>query len=101
MKLRPFRALERPFVLGALHEFVDVAYLQQDPGMSVETVVLAVQAIIEEAQLVAAPVIRGEMRPVLDPVHLEPLLTARGVHDTLEITSWMQSLAGLMRRLQK
>src|SRR5262249_54367477 len=43
IELRPLRALERPLVLGALFEFVDVAHLQQHARLPVEAVVLAVQ----------------------------------------------------------
>src|SRR5205807_74217 len=79
--------------LAALHEFVDVAYLQQHAGLPVETVLLAVQEVIEEAQLKAAPIVRVEMRPVLDPVRLEPLLLTGCAHETLEIPARMQALA--------
>ncbi len=36
--------------------------------MPIEAVVLAVQEMIEEAKLQLTPIIRVEMRPVLDPV---------------------------------
>jgi hypothetical protein len=101
IELRPFRALERPLVLGALHEFVDVSHLQEHARLPAETVVLAVQEMIEEAQLKLAPIIRVEMRPVLDPVHLEPLLLTGRAHETLEIAAGMQALAAPIGRRQE
>src|SRR4029453_4115312 len=49
--------------------------------------------IIEEAQLLLAPVVRVKVSPVLDPVRLQPLLLGRGPHKALEVAAWMQTLA--------
>src|SRR5207247_10800055 len=69
--------------------------------MPVEAVVLAVQEMIEEAQLQLTPIIRVEMRPVLDPVCLEPLVLTGRAHETLEIAAGMQTLAAPIGRRQE
>src|SRR5215207_467940 len=69
INLRPFRALERPFVLFAGDEFLPrMPHLQQHFWTPIPAVLLAVEEIIEETQLLLAPVIHIEMRPVLDAV---------------------------------
>src|SRR5215471_2044986 len=47
----------------------------------------------EELLLQADAIIGIEVRPVLDAVHLEPLLLRGGAHETLEIAARMQALA--------
>src|SRR5215831_10046882 len=92
-ELRPLGALERPFVLSALHELVDVTHLQLHARLPVEAVVLAMQEVIEEAQLQLATVIRVEMGPVLDAVHLEPFVLGGRAHEAFEVAARMQGLA--------
>ncbi len=98
IELRPFRALERPFVLGALDELVDVAHLQQHARLPVEAVVLAVQEMVEEAQLQLAAIVGVEMGPVLDAVHLEPFVLRGRAHEAFEIAARMQWLAAPIGR---
>jgi hypothetical protein len=93
IELRPFGALERPFVLGTLHELVDVAHLQQHARLPVEAVVLAVQEMVEEAQLQLAPIVGIEVGPVLDAVHFEPFVLRARAHEAFEIAARMQGLA--------
>jgi hypothetical protein len=98
IELRPLGALERPFVLSALHELVDVTHLQLHARLPVEAVVLAVQEMIEEPQLQLASVIRVEMGPVLDAVHLEPFVLGGRAHEAFEIAARMQWLAAPIGR---
>ena len=46
----------------------------------------------EEPLLQVEAVVRIEMRPVLDAVHLEPFLLRRGAHEAFEIAARMQAL---------
>ena len=101
IKPRPFGALERPFVLGALDEAVDVAHLQLHRRLLVPAIVLAVQEMIEEAQLQVPAVVGIKMRPVLDAVRFEPLVLRRGADKTFEIAARMQRLAAPIGRRQK
>src|SRR5262245_46358110 len=60
--------------------------------------------MVEERELLLASIVRVEMRPVLDAVHLEPFLLRRRAHEALEIAARMQRLAapiggGEQRRL--
>src|SRR3954452_20100591 len=48
--------------------------------------------MVEEAQLQLAPVIRIEMRPVLDAVHLKPLVLRGRAHKALEVSARVQAL---------
>src|SRR5262249_117537 len=93
VELRPFRALGRPLGLGALDEPVDVTHLQEDAGLLVPAVLLAVQEIVEEFQLQRAPVVGVEMGPVLDAVDLEPFVLGGGAHEAFEIAARVQRLA--------
>ena len=93
IELGPFGALDRPFVLGARDELVDVAHLQQHFRLLCPAVFLAVQEIVEEAQLLLAAVVGVEMRPVLDAVRLQPFLLGGGAHEAFEIAARMQALA--------
>ena len=49
-------------------------HLQQDSRLLLEAVVLSMQEMIEKPQLQLAPVVRVEVRPVLDAMNFEPLL---------------------------
>src|SRR6185436_11246937 len=72
VEARPICARERPLVLLALDEAIDVPHLELDAG-SAFPVSLALEEMIEEAKLKLAPIIGVEVRPVLDAVDLEPL----------------------------
>ena len=93
MELGPLGARERPLALRALHEPVEVAHLQQHARLLVPAVLLAVQEVVEEPQLQLAAVVGVEVRPVLDPVRLQPLLLGGGAHEALEVAARMQALA--------
>ncbi len=94
IELGPLRARDRPFVFGAGDEFLArVADLQQHLRLLRPAVLLAVQEIVEEAQLLLAAVVGVEMRPVLDAVRLQPFLLGRGAHEAFEIAARMQALA--------
>ncbi len=58
----------------ALDELVDVAHLQADARFLVPAVLLAMQEIVEEAELQIAAVIGVEVRPVLDAVRFKPFV---------------------------
>src|SRR5262245_24302122 len=49
--------------------------------------------MVEEAQLLLAPVVRVKVSPVFDPVRFQPLLPGGSPHIALEIAAWMQTLA--------
>src|SRR5262249_55875932 len=70
-----------------------VAYLQLHLRLLSPAGVLALEEVSEEFLLQGDAVIGVEMRPVLDAVHLEPLLFGGGAHEALEIAARMQSLA--------
>ena len=101
IKPRPLGAIDRPFALHAFDETVDVTHLKLDRRLLVPAVLLAVQEIIEEAQLQIAAVVRVEMRPVLDAVHLEPFALRGCAHEAFEIAARMQRLAAPIRRREK
>src|SRR5258708_37787092 len=87
-----FGALERAFFFSTLDEAVDVAHLQLHRRLLVPAVFLAVQEMIEEAQLQLTAVIRIEMRPMLDAMHFEPFLLRGGADKAFEIAARMQRL---------
>src|SRR5580704_10199301 len=101
IKPRPFGALERPFALRALDEAIDMAHLQLHRRLLVPAVVLAVQEMVEEAQLQLPAVVGVEMRPMLDAVRLEPFVLRGGADEPFEIAARMQWLAAPIRRRQK
>src|SRR5207302_8812440 len=51
VELRPLRPGERPLVLMALDEAVDMPYLQLDPGLLVPAVLVTLEVEVEEPQL--------------------------------------------------
>ena len=88
------RARDRPFVFGARDEFLaGMAHLQQHLRLLAPAVFLAVQEIVEEAQLLLAAVVGVEMRPVLDAVRLQPFLLGGRAHEAFEIAARVQALA--------
>ena len=74
-----------------------MAHLQQHLRLLVPAAVLAVEEMVEEPQLLLAAVVGVEMRPVLDPVGLEPFLLRGRAHEALEIAARMQALAAPVR----
>src|SRR6185437_10998950 len=92
--LRPFGALDRPFVLGTRHELLaGVTHLQPHLRLFRPAGILAVQKIVKEATLLLASVIGVEMRPMLDAVRLQPLLLGGCAREAFEIAARMQALA--------
>src|SRR5262252_5408683 len=69
--------------------------------MPVEAVVLAVQEMVEEAQLQLAAIVGVEMGPVLDAVYLEPFVLRGRAHKAFEIAARMQRLAAPIGRRQQ
>src|SRR5262249_10736363 len=98
----PLGARQRPFALGALDEaLARVTNLEQHPGLLRPPGVLALQEVPEEFLLEGHAVIRVEVRPVLDAVHLEPLLVRFGAHEPLEVAAWVQPLPAPVRRREQ
>src|SRR5579872_504875 len=60
--------------------------------LPVPAVFLALEKIIEKPLLQLAAVIRVEMRPVLDAVHLEPLLFGSRADERFDVSTQMQAL---------
>src|SRR5581483_153464 len=89
----PARARERPLALGARHEaLARVPDLEQHRRLLVPAVLLALQEAVEEAELKLPPVVGVEVRPVLAPVYLEPLLRRAGAHERLEVAPRVQAV---------
>ena len=61
-----------------LDEAIDVPDLQLDLRLILPVALLALQEVIEEAQLQLAAVVGIEVRPVLDAVRLEPFVLRCG-----------------------
>ncbi len=94
IELGPLRARQRPFVLVALDEFLArMTDLEQHLRLLAPAGILALEEMTEEPLLQVDPVVRVEMRPVLDAVHFEPFLLGGGAHEALEIAARMQALA--------
>src|SRR5436190_6512131 len=105
VELGPLRARERPFILVPLNELLAwMAHLQQHLGLLAPAGVFPFEEMAEELLLQAEPVVRIEMRPVLDAMHLEPFLFGGCAHKALKISARMQPLSapvggGEQRRL--
>ncbi len=93
IELGPLGACERPLVLLAGDEPVEMAHLQEHARPLVPAVVPAVQKMVEELELQLAAIVGVEVRPVLEPMRLEPFLLGGGAHEALEIAARMQPLA--------
>src|SRR4030095_10000927 len=75
IELRPARAGQRPLAFRPRHEsLAGMAHLQQHARLLRPARVLALEEVAEELLLQRPAVVRVEVRPVLDAVHLEPLL---------------------------
>src|SRR5207244_9767303 len=93
----PLRPRDRPLMLPSLDEAIDVADLQPDARLALPAVVGALEQTIEEAPLHGHAVIGVEMRPMLEPMHFQPLLAGRGAREAFALTSRMQPLAAPVR----
>jgi hypothetical protein len=75
VKLGPLRARDRPVVLVANDEpLAGMTDVELHPRLLVPSVLLALEKVAEEPLLKVDVVVRIVVRPMLDPVHLEPLL---------------------------
>ena len=94
----PLRALERPFVLVPLDEFLaGMADLQLHARLLVPAGVLALEEVAEEAFLQADAVVRVEVRPVRVAVRLEPFLLGGDAEEALEVAARVQALPAPVR----
>src|SRR5439155_235959 len=114
VELGPARARERPFLLAPLDEsLAGVADLEHDLRLRLPPGLLALQEVAEELLLKRHAVVRVEVGPVLDAVHLEPLLLRRRAHEPAEDAAVVTEVAiviggalpdadrGEMRRLER
>src|ERR1700675_361685 len=69
-----------------------MAHLELDPRLLSPPGVLALEEVAEELLLEQHAIVRVEVRPVLDPVDLEPLLSRRRAREALEVAARMQTL---------
>src|SRR5579875_290090 len=74
VKVGPPRSCQRPFALQALSEPVDRSDVEYDLGLLLPAVVNALEEVVKEPPLKVKAITRVELRPVLPPVKLEPLL---------------------------
>src|SRR5258706_13668013 len=91
MGLGPMGARDRPFVLVALDELVDMPHLQLDARL-LRPIALALEEVVEEAQLELAAIVGIEVRPVLDAMRLEPFVFRRGADEAFEVAARVQPL---------
>src|SRR5262249_61645926 len=78
-----------------------VADIELHTRLPVPAVTLALQEIAEELLLQRNAIIRVVVRPMLNAVHLQPLLLGGGAEETLEIAAWGAAAArpSLRRRV--
>jgi hypothetical protein len=69
-----------------------MADVELHPRLLVPAVLLAFEKIAEESLLQVDAIVRVVVRPVLDPVHLEPLLLRCRPEEALEIAARVQRL---------
>jgi len=74
IELGPLGTGDGPLILVTLDELVHVPDLELDRRLLVPTVVDPLLKIVEKAELQLAAIVGIEMGPVLQAVHLEPLL---------------------------
>jgi hypothetical protein len=72
--------------------FAGVADLQLHFGLLVPAGILALEEVAEELLLQSESIVRIEMCPVLDAVHLEPFLGRGRTYEAFEIAARMQAL---------
>ncbi len=100
-QLGPACARQRPFRFMALHESVaGMAHLQAHAG-ALERSRVAFQEPVEEGALQAETIVRVEMCPVLEPVHLQVLLFRRGAKEGLGIAPEMEAVTGPVARREE
>src|SRR5438034_1089114 len=98
IELRPARAAERPLALGPLDEALSrMAHLEHDRRLPRPSGVLALEEVAKEPLLQADPIVRVEVRPVLDAVHLEPLLGRGRAHEHFEVAAGVEALPSPVR----
>src|SRR6185295_17025715 len=91
---RPLRARERPFVLGAQHEFLaGMADIERHARLLVPARVLALEEVSEKPFLQRLAIGAVEMREVRVAVHFEPFLFRAGAQPTFEIAARVQAHA--------
>src|SRR5207249_1721157 len=91
--LRPLRACERPFVLGAQREtLAGMPDVERDAGLLIPAGVRTLQKAAEEALLQSHAVVAVEVREVRVAVHLEPLLLRAGGEEAFVVAARMQAL---------
>src|SRR5262249_17276636 len=78
-----------------------MAHLQLHPRLLIPAGVLALEEMAEEFLLQGYAIVRVEMRPVLEPVPLEPFVLRGGAHERLEVAARMQALAAPVGGRQK
>ena len=83
---------QRPFVLVADHEAVDMAHVELHGRLLVPAVGRALEKMIEKALLQFHTVVGVERCPMRAAVRLQPLLRGRGAQVALEIAARMQAL---------
>ena len=89
MEFGPFGLRQGPVALGTGLEAIDVPHLQKHPWLPSPAIVLAVQEVIEKAELKVTAVIGVKMRPMFDAVSFEPFLLRCGPHEAFKIAARM------------
>src|SRR5438876_6971827 len=99
VELRPPRPGQRPFAFMTLDESLAwMTHLEHDRRLILPPGVFALEEVAEEPFLEAHAVVRVEVRPVLDSVHLEPFLLRGCANEPFEVAAWVQALASPVRR---
>src|SRR5687767_4460903 len=98
----PSGAGQGPLVLAAPFELLaGVTDVELDAWRAIESVVQALEQVIEEALLKVAPVRGVEVGPVSVAVRLEPLLGRRRLEEPVEVSPGMNPLASPIRRREE
>src|SRR5690606_33442110 len=69
-----------------------MAHLQANPGFPLPSRVLSLEEIAKEPLLDRHTVVGVELRPMLEPVHFQPFVGARGSQVSLEVPPQVQTL---------
>src|ERR1700736_452449 len=93
----PGGSRQRPLGLASLLKSVDVTHLQQHARSVAPAIIFTFQITIEEGLLQRASIVRVEMRPMLEPVCLQPLFPRGGTHEPFKIAPGMQTLTAPIR----
>src|SRR5207245_3818459 len=90
---------QRPFAFMTLDESLAwMTHLEHDRRLILPPGVSALEEVAEEPFLEAHAIVRVEVRPVLDSVHLEPFLLRGCANEPFEVAAWVQALASPVRR---